>query len=113
MHGWSEENVQTQNPAMSSFVSANGPSVTVRFEAENRTRAPRELGVSPVPSSMIPALINSSLNLSMAANISADGISPASDAFDALPITKTFMTDLLNLMVWKAIEVGHFPTFTQ
>ena len=71
------------NPAMSSFVSGNGPSVTVRFEPENRTRAPRELGVSPVPSSMIPALINSSMNLSMAANISGS-ISPASDAFDAL-----------------------------
>ena len=40
----SEETFQTQNPAMSSFVSANGPSVTVRFEPENRTRAPRELG---------------------------------------------------------------------
>src|SRR5258708_1042368 len=108
MHGWSEENVQTQNPAMSSFVSANGPSVTVRFEPENRTRAPRELGVSPPPTTMIPALINSSLNLPMAENISGGGISPASDAFDALTITMTFMTELLNLVDGNAMEVGHF-----
>src|ERR1700679_911445 len=96
---------------MISVVSANGPLVTVRFEPENRTRAPREVGVSPVPSSMIPALINSSINLSMAANASGS-ISPASDAFDALLITMTFMTELLNLVDGDAIEVGHFPAFT-
>src|SRR5262245_1935192 len=97
---------------MISVVSANGPAVTVRFEPENRTRAPRELGISPVPSIRIPALINSSLNFSMAANISAGGISPASDAFVALPITMTFMTNLLNLLDGDTIEVGHIPTFT-
>jgi hypothetical protein len=48
----------------------------------------------------------------MAANISVGGISPASDAFDALPITMTFMTYLQNLVDGNAIEVGHFPTFT-
>jgi hypothetical protein len=48
----------------------------------------------------------------MAANISADGISPASDAADALTITMTFMTELLGLAVVIGIEVGHFPTFT-
>jgi hypothetical protein len=61
---------------------------------------------------MIPASINSSLNLPMAENISGGGISPASDAFDALTITMTFMTELLNLVDGDAIEVGHFPTFT-
>ena len=34
-----------QKPAISSFVSANGPSMTVRFLPENRTRAPFELGL--------------------------------------------------------------------
>jgi len=48
----------------------------------------------------------------MAENISGGGISPASDAFDALTITMTFMTELLNLVDGNAIEVGHFPTFT-
>src|SRR5262249_49532536 len=93
---------------MSSFVSVNGPSMTVRFEPETRTRAPRELGGSPAAPSRIPALSNSSLNLRMAENISVGGITPASDAFDALTITMTFMTELLNLVDGAAIEVGHF-----
>src|SRR5271165_200102 len=109
---WSEEIFQIMNPAMTSFVSGNGPSVTVRFDPENRTRAPQELGFSPVPSSMIPALINSSLNLSMAANISGS-ISPASDALDALAITMTFMTELLNVVDGNAMEVGLFSDFHQ
>src|SRR4029077_8668169 len=108
----SEETFQIENPAMSSVVSANGPAVTVRFEPENRTRAPQELGVSPPATSMIPALINSLLNLSMASNISMGGISPASDAFVALPMIMTLMTELLNLVDGDAMEVGHFPTFT-
>jgi hypothetical protein len=48
----------------------------------------------------------------MASNISAGGISLASVAFVALPITMTFMTELLNLVDGNAIVVGHFPTFT-
>jgi hypothetical protein len=47
----------------------------------------------------------------MTANISGS-ISPASDAADALEITMTFMTELLNLVVGNAMEAGHFPTFT-
>src|SRR5688500_4697165 len=35
---------QIQNPATSSFVSENGPSMTVRFFPEKRTRTPFELG---------------------------------------------------------------------
>jgi hypothetical protein len=50
--------------------------------------------------------------LPMAANISGGGISPASDALDALIITMTFMTELLNLADGNAIEVNHFPNFT-
>ena len=42
----------SQNPAMNSFVSANGPSITVRFFPEKRTRAPFELGCKPSPASM-------------------------------------------------------------
>jgi hypothetical protein len=37
----------SQKPAMSSLVSANGPSITVRWFPENRTRLPLELGCSP------------------------------------------------------------------
>jgi hypothetical protein len=43
----------------------------------------------------------------MAENISVGGITPASDAFDALTITMTFMTELLNLVDEDGIEVGH------
>src|SRR5688572_30039307 len=37
----------SQKPATNSFVSAKGPSITVRFPPENRMRAPFELGWSP------------------------------------------------------------------
>ena len=37
----------SQKPAISSLVSAKGPSMTVRSFPENRTRAPFELGWSP------------------------------------------------------------------
>ena len=33
----------SQKPAISSFVSVNGPSITVRFPSENLTRTPFEL----------------------------------------------------------------------
>jgi hypothetical protein len=35
---------QSQKPATSSLVSANGPSITVRLSPKNLTRAPFELG---------------------------------------------------------------------
>ena len=54
---------QIQKPATSSFVSANGPSMTVRLSPSNLTRAPFELGCSPSPASITPALTSSSLNL--------------------------------------------------
>jgi hypothetical protein len=37
----------SQKPAISSLVSLNGPSITVRFPPENRTRLPFELAWSP------------------------------------------------------------------
>ena len=51
----------SQKPATSSFVSANGPSITVRSLPENWTRAPFELGCRPSPASITPALTSSSL----------------------------------------------------
>src|SRR5215218_9962859 len=67
-----------QNPAISSFVSVNGPSTTVFWFPLNTTRAPRELGCSPSPASMTPAFTNSSLYLPISANCSVVGITPAS-----------------------------------
>jgi hypothetical protein len=54
---------QSQNPATNSLVSANGPSITIRFSPENLTRAPFELGCNPSPASITPAFVSSSLNL--------------------------------------------------
>ena len=108
----SEETFQIQNPATSSVVSANGPSVTVRFEPENRTRAPRELGASPPPIVHDSRIDQFFVELAHGREHFGGGISPASDAFDALTITMTFMTELLNLVDGDAIEVDHFPTFT-
>src|SRR5207249_8154764 len=73
-----------QKPATSSFVSANGPSVTVRLLPENLTRAPFELGWRPSPASITPALVSSSLYFIMAARSSWLGSTPASEFLVAL-----------------------------
>jgi hypothetical protein len=57
----SERTCQIQKPATSSFVSVKGPSITARLSPSNLTLAPFELGWSPSPASMTPALTNSSL----------------------------------------------------
>src|SRR6185437_3269428 len=77
----------SQNPATSSLVSANGPSITVRFAPENFTRAPLELGCSPSAASSTPAFTSSSLYLPIAASSSWLGITPASLSALALTIT--------------------------
>ena len=75
---------QIQKPAISSLVSANGPSITVRFAPENRTRAPFELGWSPSPASITPAFTSSSLNLPISARSFSSGSTPASESLVAL-----------------------------
>src|SRR6185295_2700317 len=69
---------QIQKPAISSFVSANGPSTTVLLSPENRTRAPFELGWSPSPASMMPAFTSSSLNCPISVSNFSLGRTPAS-----------------------------------
>ena len=73
-----------QKPASSSLVSVKGPSVKVRFDPENVTRVPFELGWSPSPAISTPAFAISSLNCPIAARSSLLGSAPASDSFDAL-----------------------------
>ena len=63
----------SQNPAINSFDSVNGPSITVRVEPENLTRAPLELGCKPSPASITPAFTSSALNFPIAASSSALG----------------------------------------
>ena len=78
---------QSQKPAISSFVSAKGPSITVRFPPENLTRAPFELGWSPSPASITPAFTSSSLNFPISVRSFSSGRTPASESLSALTIT--------------------------
>ena len=71
------------------MVSANGPSITLRSPPENATRTPLELGCSPSPASITPALTSSSLKLPISVSSSWLGITPASLSSVALIRTMT------------------------
>src|SRR5438552_5890239 len=61
--------------------------MTVGVLPVNRTRLPFELGCSPSPACITPALTSSSLYLPMAVRISVFGMTPASESL--LAFTKT------------------------
>ncbi len=88
-HASFDRTCQSQKPAISSFASANGPSITVRFPPSNRTRAraPFELGWSPSAASITPAFTSSSLYFCIFAMISVLGSVPASLA--SFSLTRT------------------------
>src|SRR5580765_4097469 len=94
---------QSQKPATSSFVSANGPSMTVRWAPENLTRAPLDDACRPSPASITPAFASSSLNLPMSARSFGLGITPASDSFVALTIT---INRIGFLLLYSHVERG-------
>src|SRR3954462_12815793 len=78
----------SQKPAISSLVSANGPSMTVLLlPGPNFTRTPFEDACSPSPASMTPAFTSSSLNFVMAVRLFSSGRTPASDSLFAFTIT--------------------------
>src|SRR5439155_7874739 len=77
----------SQKPAISSFASVKGPSVTMRFAPENLTRAPFELGWSPSPASSTPAFASSSLNFPISVSSFVSGRTPASEFLSALTST--------------------------
>src|SRR5579864_4180465 len=91
-----------QYPAMSSLVSVNGPSMTVRLLPENLMRKPLELGWSPARSSSTPAFISSSLYLPIAEKSSSPGMTPASDSLLAFIIIMNFIfvTPLFCVEEW-------------
>src|SRR5712692_9196106 len=62
-----------QNPAISSFASVNGPSVTTRLPPDTRMRAPLELGWRPSSLSSTPAFFMSASYFLIAVTISAGG----------------------------------------
>src|SRR5574342_699838 len=74
---------------MSSLVSTNGPSTTVFFPPEKRTRLPLRLGWRPSMASITPALTSSSLTLPMSARSFSLGMTPASEVLVAFTITMT------------------------
>jgi hypothetical protein len=102
-----------QKPAISSFVSENGPSITVRLAPENRTRLPRVVGCRPSPASITPALTSCSLKLPMAASNSSLGITPASDSWLAFTMTITRMTDLPGFAPPDAPPACRFTVYVE
>src|SRR5947199_274143 len=81
----------SQKPAISSFVSAKGPSITVRLLPENLTRAPLELACSPSPASITPAFSSWMLNFPISVRIFSSGRTPASESLLALTSTMTLI----------------------
>src|SRR5260370_7115254 len=81
---------------MISLAYAKGPSVTVTFPLERRTRAPSAVGPSPPPPIMLPALLASSLSLSMASISSLGG----------WPKRSADLTIIMNFMVTSPLLVG-------
>src|SRR5262245_58184110 len=81
----------SQKPPMASFVSANGPSVTMPLPPEIRMRVLSVVGCSAATSSSTPACLSSSLYFITAATTSASGSLPASGFLFALPNIKNLM----------------------
>src|SRR5260370_36789126 len=90
----------SQKPAISSLVSAKGPSITVRFFPEKRTRLPFELAWSPSPASSMPAFTSSSLNFPISARSFCFGKTPASESLLAFTIT---ITRILVSPFWSGL----------
>src|SRR3989449_1059288 len=83
---------------ISSFVSANGPSITVRLLPENLTRAPLELACSPSPASITPAFSSSMLNFPISVRIFSSGRTPASESL--LALTSTMNRIAVSFLFW-------------
>src|SRR5918997_2541767 len=106
----SERTCQSQKPAISSFVSAKGPSMTVFCVPSNLTRLPFELGCSPSPASITPAFTSSSLNFPISVNIFSPGSTPASETAFALIITITLISSLsLKVILTSLFEPALKP----
>src|SRR5215470_1153808 len=76
---------------MSSFVSTNGPSVTMHWPPESRIRVLSAVGRSAATSTSTPARFSSSRYFITPTMTSAAGISPASEALLAFTNIKNLM----------------------
>src|SRR5256714_15432657 len=91
----------SQKPAINSFVSENGPSMTVLlFPGPNFTRTPLDDGCSPSPASITPAFTSSSLNLVMSVRLFSSGRTPDSESLFA------FTTTMNRISVSPLVSVG-------
>src|SRR4030067_232283 len=89
---------------MSSFVSAKGPSIRVRFPLEYLMRHPFVLGVSPEASSSAPAFFSSSWYVAISAMSDSSGMTPASESLEAF-------TMIMNRMVVSPSGFSHAVGF--
>src|SRR6266571_4206680 len=87
---------------MSSFASAKGPSITVRFAPEYLTRQPFELGFKPEASSSTPAFCSSSWYFCISDISFLEGITPASESFVAFTI-------IMNRMLFSNVRRHPLP----
>src|SRR6266478_5481331 len=89
----------SQNPAIRSPVSSNGPRLSAFCPVEYLIRAPLDVGCRPSPASMTPALAISSLNLPIAVSNSVLGITPASLSLLAFTITINRIVSLRLILI--------------
>ena len=87
-------------------VSRGGLSMRTPMLPEIGTRLRCELGLSPSPPSMMPALTSSSLNRPIASSSSGGAIRPAS--LSSVAFTKT-TTRIFILLVWAKTGCGLLP----
>src|SRR5262249_33915726 len=99
-----DDTCHSQNPATSSLTSVNGPSTTRVAASLNCTRTPLELGCSPSPASMTPALTSSSLYRPITVSISSLGSTPASDSEVAFTST---ITRIVVLLTYRRARYPH------
>src|SRR5215470_17747319 len=91
--------LMSQKPPMASFVSANGPSVTMPLPPEMRMRVLSVVGCSAATSTSTPASLSSSLYFITAATTSASGSWPASESWLAF-------TNIRNLILRSPFPLG-------
>src|SRR5215469_14043109 len=92
-------------PPTTSFVSINGPSVTLSLSPERRTRAPSALGRQPSVARSQPAFIPSSTSLPMAAISSwVGGVPRSTDLYILRNRTVSLLDDWIYDPLYVYVE---------
>src|ERR1700723_47159 len=93
---------------MTSLASAKGPSVTITFPPETRTRAPSAVGPSPPLPSIVPAFVSSSAAFAIA-SISSLGGGPCFSVCLTIIMNRIVRSPLLVLVgkpIFRAVSTG-------